>query len=54
MGSHSHDRLGVLGLDKDGDGIQACHLEALDGIPTDVQDAVLALRGHNSTIMTFL
>ena len=39
-----HDWLYVFGFDEDGYRVESCHLQSLDGIPTDVQDTMLFLK----------
>jgi len=41
-----HDKVHVLGLDKDGDGVDPGRLEPLDGVTRHVQDTMLAFLSH--------
>lgn len=43
---HLQDGLDGLGLEEDGHGVEPGHVEALDGVGRDVEDAVLALLRH--------
>jgi hypothetical protein len=41
-----HDKVHVLGFDKDGDGVDPGRLEPLDGVTGHVQDTMLAFLSH--------
>ena len=40
---HLQQRVGALGLEEDGDGVELRHVQPLDGVRRDVQDTVLHL-----------
>jgi hypothetical protein len=42
-----HDKVHVLGFDKDGDGVDPGRLEPLDGVAGHVQDTMLAFLSHS-------
>jgi hypothetical protein len=42
-----HDKVHVLGFDKDGDGVDSGRLEPLDGVTGHVKDTMLAFLSHS-------
>ena len=49
-----HDWLYVFGFDEDGYRVESCHLQSLDGIPTDVQDTMLFLKKDKNTFINMV